>query len=329
LEVKIAEFSNDKKNWVSKIAVNPSLLALIVLIIFFSFINPHFFTLSNLFNILDLASLLIITSLSLALVLMMGSIDLSVEGVVGLCGVIASLLVKNFSNSNNFGFFTLAICGAVGASFGFLSGFILSRLKIPSFMVTLGIGYITTGFGVLITRGNPVVIIDWTFRQLSIGKLGFLPFPFILALFLFFVIWFLNERTTFGRYILAMGGDEIIVQDLGIPTSKIKTQVFLIGGFLYGIVGALLTARLGSGDITAPLGFTFDSIGSCVLGGIAITGGVGNIPRALIGVFILTILRNGMVLMSVSPYVQQGIIGVILITTVALTIDRKKIKIMK
>ena len=91
MEVKIAESSNDKKNWVSKIAVNPSLLALIVLIIFFSFINPHFFTLSNLFNILDLASLLIITSLSLALVLMMGSIDLSVEGVVGLCGVIASL----------------------------------------------------------------------------------------------------------------------------------------------------------------------------------------------------------------------------------------------
>ncbi len=329
MEIRTAVFSNKGQSWVNKILANPSLLALFVLIIFFSFINPHFFTLSNLFNILDLASLLIITSLSLAFVLMMGSIDLSVEGVVGFCGVVASLLVKNFSNSNNFGFFTLAICGAVGAGFGLLSGFILSRLKIPSFMVTLGIGYITTGLGVLITRGNPVVITDWSFRQLSIGKFGFLPFPFILALGLFFIIWLMSERTTFGRYVLAMGGDEIIVQDLGVPTSKIKTLVFMIGGLLYGIVGALLTARLGSGDITAPLGFTFDSIGSCVLGGIAITGGVGNIPRALIGVFILTILRNGMVLMRVSPYVQQGIIGVILIFTVALTIDRKKIQIMK
>ncbi len=150
-----------------------------------------------------------------------------------------------------------------------------------------------------------------------------------MALGLFFVIWFISERTAFGRYVLALGGDETIVQDLGVPTSKIKTKAFLIGGILYGIVGALLTARLGSGDITAPLGFTFDSICACVLGGIAITGGVGNIPRAIIGAFILTILRNGMVLMGISPYVQEGIIGVVLIATVALTIDREKIKIMK
>jgi len=329
VESKTAVLSDSEKTWLSGIGANPSLLALIILVIFFSLLNPRFFTLSNLFNILDLASLLVITSLSLAFILMMGSIDLSVEGVVGLCSVVASLLVKNFSNSNDFGFLALIICGLVGGGFGFLNGFILSRFKIPSFMVTLGIGYITTGLGVLITRGNPVVITDWNFRLLSLGKVGFLPFPFILALGLFFVIWFISERTAFGRYVLALGGDETIVQDLGVPTSKIKTKAFLIGGILYGIVGALLTARLGSGDITAPLGFTFDSICACVLGGIAITGGVGNIPRAIIGAFILTILRNGMVLMGISPYVQEGIIGVVLIATVALTIDREKIKIMK
>ena len=101
-----------------------------------------------------------------------------------------------------------------------------SRFKIPSFMVTLGIGYITTGLGVLITRGNPVVITDWSFRLLSLGKIGFLPFPFILALGLFLVTWFISEKTAFGRYVLALGGDETIVQDLGYLLLKLKAKLF-------------------------------------------------------------------------------------------------------
>ena len=96
-----------------------------------------------------------------------------------------------------------------------------------------------------------------------------------------------------------------------------------------GFAGALLTAKLGSGDISAPAGSTFDSIGSCVLGGVAITGGIGGIPQAFIGVLILTILRNGMILLGVSPYIQQGVIGILLICTVAATIDRQKILLMK
>jgi len=308
---------------------NASLLALVALSIFFGSISPRFFTLSNLFNILDLVSLLSITSIAMCFVLMLGSIDLSVEGIVGLSGVIASFLVKNFSNSNDFGFFALFICIGIGACLGLLNGFIFSTFKIPSFMTTLGVGFITIGIGVLLTKGNPVVITDWGFRQIGVGRVGIIPISFMIAAVFILFMWFLNERTIFGRHVLAIGGDEAIVRDLGIRINRVKIGVYALAGAMYGLVGVLLTAKLGSGDITAPLGYTFDSIGACVLGGIAITGGVGSIPKALIGALILTILRNGMILMGINPYVQQGVIGIILIVTVALTIDRKKIKIMK
>jgi len=308
---------------------NASLIALVLLSVFLSIVNPRFFTLDNLFNILDLVSPLGITALAMGFVLMAGSIDLSVEGVVGLSGIVASFLVKNFSNQNDFGFFSIFFCLFTGLGFGLLNGFLLYRFKIPSFMATLGVGFITTGVGILVTRGNPIVITDWSFRQIGMGKVGVVPVAFILTMGVFFLAWFLSERTVFGRYVLAIGGDEAIARDLGIIVNRVKIGVFGLAGALYGFAGAILTAKLGSGDINAPIGFTFDSIGSCVLGGIAITGGMGNVPKVLIGIFTLTILRNGMILMGISPYVQQGVIGMILIATVALTIDRKKIKIMK
>ncbi len=308
---------------------NASLVALIALVIFFGFASPQFFSLSNLFNILDLVSLVGITSLAMSFVLMMGSIDLSVEGLVGLCGIITSFLVKNFVNTNDFGFYALLMSMGVGLAFGIANGTILSKFKVPSFMTTLGIGFIATGVGILVTRGNPVVITDWNFRQLGIGRAGFVPYTFLFTLLVVFFMWFIHERTIFGRYVLALGGDEIVAKHLGINVDKVKIIVFALAGMLYGLVGALLTAKLGSGDINAPIGFTFDSIGACVLGGIAITGGVGSVFKAIVGALMLTILRNGMIILGVSPYVQQGVIGVILIFTVALTIDRRKIRVMK
>ncbi|MEM2001266.1 MAG: ABC transporter permease [Candidatus Methanomethylicaceae archaeon] len=307
----------------------PSLVALLGLMLLFGAVNPRFFTLSNLFNILDLVSLLMITGSAMSFVLMMGSIDLSVEGVVGLSGVVASFLVKNFSNSNDFGYLALPLCLGVGLGFGLLNGVIFSRFRIPSFMTTLGVGFVTNGIGVLLTKGNPVVISDWNFRQIGMGRLGPIPIAFIVATALLVVMWLISERTFFGRHILAIGGDEVIAKDLGVRVERVKIGVFGIAGALYGIVGALLTAKLGSGDITAPRGFTFDSISASVLGGVAITGGVGSISRGLIGAFILTVLRNGMILMGVSPYIQQGVVGAILIVTVALTLDRTKIQVLK
>ena len=304
-------------------------IALLTLIAVFSIARPNFFTVGNLFNILDLISLVSISAVGMCFVLMMGSIDLSVEGVMGLTSIVAAYLVKNLVNSNNFGFLALPFCVAAGAVFGLLSGVLVTSLRIPSFMATLGIGFISSGIGVLIAKGTPIVITDFTYRSIAISRFGPVPTIFVVSVVLLLIAWLVNQRTILGRHIIAIGGDESIVKDIGVHTDRVKRLVFVIAGSLYGFAGGLLTAKLGSGDISAPLGFTFDSIGSCVLGGIAITGGIGSIPQALTGVLIYTILRNGMILLGVSPYIQQGIIGILLVGTVAATIDRKKILLMK
>ena len=133
----------------------------------------------------------------------------------------------------------------------------------------------------------------------------------------------------FGYHVLAIGGDEILAKEAGINVDRIKRITFTLAGSVYGLVGALLTLRMGSGDIMNPTNYTFNAISACVVGGISISGGVGNVFKAVIGVFIITVLQSGMVMLAISPAIQSGIMGLIIVLTVALTIDRNKIKILK
>jgi ribose transport system permease protein len=262
---------------------------------------------------------------------MLGSIDLSVEGIAGLTGVVGALMVKNFSNSNDYGLLSIIVCILFGAIFGLLSGIVFTKLKIPSFMTTLGVGAIATGVCVLVTRGYPVIITDQSIRELAQIKLlgGVIPLLFVIAITINLLIWFVSERTILGRHVIAIGGDEAIAKDLGIKIDLVKVTVFTISGVLFGLAGMLLVAKLGAGDVRNSYGLLFDSIAASLIGGIAITGGIGKIPHAAIGAITLTILRNGMVLLGINPYIQQSVVGTIIILTVAVTIERKKIGVIK
>ena len=308
-----------------------SFIALFSLIVIFSFLADNFFSLSNLTNILDLSAILILTATAMTFVLMLGSIDLSVEGIAGLTGIVGALMVKNFSNSNDYGLLSIIICILIGAIFGLLNGIVFTKLKIPSFMATLGLGAVATGVGVLVTRGYPVIITDQSIRGLALIKIlgGVIPLLFVIAITINLLIWFVSERTILGRHVIAIGGDEDIVKDLGIKIDLVKIIVFAISGAMFGLAGMLLVAKLGAGDIKNAIGLLFDAIAASLIGGIAITGGIGKIPHAAIGAVTLTILRNGMVLLGISPYIQQSVVGTIIILTVAVTIERKKIGVIK
>lgn len=308
-----------------------SFIALFSLIIIFSFLANNFFTLSNLTNVLDLSAILLLSATGMTFVLMLGSIDLSVEGIAGLTGIVGALMVKNFSNSNDYGLLSVIVCVLLGAIFGLLNGIVFTKLKIPSFMTTLGLGAVATGVGVLVTRGYPVIITDVSIRELAHIKLlgGIIPLLFVIAIGMNVLIWFVSERTILGRHIMAIGGDEAIAKDLGIKIDLIKIIVFAISGAMFGLAGMLLVAKLGAGDIRNPYGLLFDSIAASLIGGVAITGGIGKIPHAAIGAITLTILRNGMVLLGINPYIQQSVVGTIIILTVAVTIERKKIGVIK
>ncbi len=240
-------------------------------------------------------------------------------------------MVKNFTNSNDYGFLSIIICIFLGAIFGLLNGIVFTKLKIPSFMTTLGVGAVATGVGVLVTKGYPVIITDQSIRGLAHIRLlgGVVPLLFVIAITINFLIWFISERTMLGRHVIAIGGDEAIAKDLGIKIDLVKIIVFGISGAMFGLVGMLLVAKLGAGDIRNTIGLTFDAIAAALIGGIAITGGIGKIPYAAIGAITLTILRNGMVLLGINPYIQQGVVGAIIILTVAVTIERKKIGVIK
>jgi ribose transport system permease protein len=308
-----------------------SFIALFSLIIIFSFLANNFFTLSNLTNVLDLSAILLLSATGMTFVLMLGSIDLSVEGIAGLTGIVGALMVKNFSNSNDYGLLSVIVCVLLGAIFGLLNGIVFTKLKIPSFMTTLGLGAVATGVGVLVTKGYPVIITDVSIRELAHIKLlgGIIPLLFVIAIGMNLLIWFVSERTILGRHIMAIGGDEAIAKDLGIKIDLVKIIVFAISGAMFGLAGMLLVAKLGAGDIRNPYGLLFDSIAASLIGGVAITGGIGKIPHAAIGAITLTILRNGMVLLGINPYIQQSVVGTIIILTVAVTIERKKIGVIK
>jgi len=308
-----------------------SFIALLSLITIFSFLADNFFSLSNLTNILSLSAILLLTTTGMTFVLMLGSIDLSVEGIAGLTGIVGALMVKNFSNSNDYGLLSVIVCILLGAIFGLLNGIIFTKLKIPSFMTTLGIGAVAAGVCILVTRGYPVIITDVSIRSLAHIKFlgGTIPLLFVIAITINLLIWFVSERTILGRHVIAIGGDEAITKDLGIKIDSVKIIVFAISGALFGLAGMLLVAKLGAGDIRNSIGLTFDAIAASLIGGIAITGGIGKIPHAAIGAIALTILRNGMVLLGINPYIQQSVVGTIIILTVAITIERKKIGVIK
>lgn len=325
----LAKYSREKIALL--ISDKASFLALFSLIIIFSFIAENFFSLPNLTNILDLSATLLLAATAMTFILMLGAIDLSVEGLAGLAGIVGALMVKNFTNSNDYGFLSIIICIFLGAIFGLLNGIVFTKLKIPSFMTTLGVGAVATGVGVLVTRGYPVIITDQSIRGLAHIRLlgGVVPLLFVIAITINFLIWFISERTMLGRHVIAIGGDEAIAKDLGIKIDLVKIIVFGISGAMFGLVGMLLVAKLGAGDIRNTIGLTFDAIAAALIGGIAITGGIGKIPYAAIGAITLTILRNGMVLLGINPYIQQGVVGAIIILTVAVTIERKKIGVIK
>ena len=325
----LAKYSREKIALL--ISDKASFLALFSLIIIFSVIAENFFSLPNLTNILDLSATLLLTATAMTFILMLGAIDLSVEGLAGLAGIVGALMVKNFTNSNDYGFLSIIICIFLGAIFGLLNGIVFTKLKIPSFMTTLGVGAVATGVGVLVTKGYPVIITDQSIRGLAHIRLlgGVVPLLFVIAITINFLIWFISERTMLGRHVIAIGGDEAIAKDLGIKIDLVKIIVFGISGAMFGLVGMLLVAKLGAGDIRNTIGLTFDAIAAALIGGIAITGGIGKIPYAAIGAITLTILRNGMVLLGINPYIQQGVVGAIIILTVAVTIERKKIGVIK
>jgi ribose transport system permease protein len=292
--------------------------------------SGEFLSWANIQTILSLSGLLAITTLGSSSVILIGGIDLSPEGVIALAAIVCGFLVKNPKTGLDFGFLALPVTMFVGAAAGLINGLINTKLKIPSFIATLGMWFATLGLAVIISRGETTPFLDPRLQNLANGARFFgIPNITIIAVLLFLTLLLIQKRTALGKHIFAIGGDEILAKQAGINVTKVKIIVFTLAGGFYGISAFLIASRLNVSNPRLSTGMLFPAITATVVGGTALSGGIGGALNAFIGALVVTALNNGMVLMHINPYVQGAVNGVVLIAAVAITIDRQKIGIIK
>jgi ribose transport system permease protein len=288
--------------------------ALLVLCLLFTLSSPHFLTTENIFSTIRSVSFVAILAMGETCAIITGGIDLSVGSLLGFCGCLSALLIK-------LGWPWMAALGAglgAGTSLGFINGQLITRLKLPPFIVTLGMYSMARGLTYVITKGWPVSGLPQAYMQLGQGYWWVIPLPVIfMALTALAAGWFLNYTRT-GRHIFAIGGNETAALLSGIPVQNVKVIVYSISGLLSALAGILLVARLGVAQPTAGVGFELDAIAAAVIGGTSLMGGKGSITGLLIGAAIMGVLRNGLILLGLSAFWQQFAIGLVIILAVAI-----------
>lgn len=302
---------------------NISLAAFVILFLLFSCTTTgKFLRISNLLSVLTASTDLLICSLGATFIILMGSIDLSVGSMISLCGVIAA---KIYLSTNSI-LLTLFAAVLVSAVCYLFMGVIHTQLKVPTFIVTLGMLSIARALVTMVSGGS-ITMIDYNGKIKQI--FGLRPWILIIAIGLFATVWVVEKFTLFGRFTRLVGGDENVARLSGVNVKKQKILVFLFAGLLTAIGGIVMAARIGSGSPSVGQGYELDVITAVVLGGTAQTGGVGGVRGTLIGVLTIGILANGLILWGMPSEVQLLIKGLVVIFAVAVSTERKQNMIVR
>jgi ribose/xylose/arabinose/galactoside ABC-type transport system permease subunit len=309
--------------------LGPLAALIFVMILFTIGTYGKFLSGANIQTILNLGGLLAITAFGSSLAILIGAIDLSTEGVIALAGIFCGFLVKNPRTSTDLGFLALPILMLIGAAAGLINGVINTKLKIPAFITTLGMWYATAGLAVIISRGETTMFTDPRLQHLANGYFFGIPNITLIAVVTLLIMLLIQKRTALGKHMYAIGGDEVLAKQAGINVERVKIMVFCLAGCLYGMTAFFIASRLNGANPTISKGALFPAITATVVGGTALSGGIGGVLNAFIGALVVTALNNGMVLMQINPYVQGAVNGIVLIGAVTATMDRKKIGIIK
>jgi len=303
-----------------------TLLILVLMCSVFSLISDAFLTPQNLINILRQVTMVVITACGFTLLLISGSLDLSVGGVLALSGCIAA----GFATQGVPLFLSFIIGMLVGGLIGVVNGILVVGFKISAVIATLGTMYIARGLAYIytsrVTHGGLGIIkgLPINFSVLT-SYFGHIPVPVIFLVFIFIIFFFIQTRTIFGKYIYAIGGNEEAARLSGINVSRIRFSLFVIVGLLAGLSGIIMASRIGSGQPNSGIGFEFDVIVAVILGGTSLSGGEGSVTGTLIGALIVGILGNALNLLGVQTFYQLVASGIVLIFAVMLdTIFRRQ-----
>ena len=295
-------------------------LSLIALFVGLAIASPHFLTSTNLSSVVRQTAVINIMALGMTIIIVSGGIDLSVGAILAMGGLLGTMAMQDGASIP----VGIAVGLATGLVWGLINGTLITRLRIAPFIVTLGTLGIARGLTLIISNGLPVHRIPPGFSFLGEGNLLGVPFVLWILVLCAGLTHFILEHTRMGRYAFAIGSNEDAAVYAGIPVAFHTTAVYAFGGMLTGLAGMIEASRLMTGQPTAGQGYELQAIAAVVIGGGSLHGGEGSVVGTLVGAFIMGLLANGSDLLGISPYLQQAIIGAVIILAVTVDELRKR-----
>ena len=300
-----------------------ALIVLCLILGIFPGTSEYFVTVKNLFNVLRQISTNLLLACGMTMVIILGGIDLSVGSVIALSGVLAAGGVVRYNLPIVPAMFLGVLIGIV---FGLFNGFVISKTTIPPFIVTLATMNIARGLAGVYTGGSPVRVVTKEWQWIGAGYAFGVPVPVIIMIIVFIISLLIINRTKMGRYIYAVGGNNLAATYSGINVSTVKFFVYTYSGIMAGLAGIILASRMYSGQPTAGEGAEMDAIAAVVVGGTSMAGGSGKLGGTLIGALIIGILNNGLNLMNVNSFWQTVVKGIVILLAVTIDFFRNRKK---
>ncbi len=323
----VARVARESRN--RKVRLYAPMILLVVLTVAFSVYDSHFFSIRNIVNLLGQMAVPLTLATGLTFVLLIGSIDLSVEGVMGFVGSCIALLIVNSRNSNNWGVWGVALPLAIGIIYGGITGFLHVKLRIASFIITYATGVIIGGIAVLLYRGQPATVKAQWVIDASITYFVGIPLITWIA-FAFFIFGFvILNYTAFGRAVYAIGDNEAAARASGINVDRVTVLVFMLCGAAASLAGLVALIRLKLGQVSLGTDQMFPCITALVIGGTSLAGGKGGMLQTIVGILVYMELLNFLTIIGVNADYKKAIQGIIIIIAVALTLTRSRKTISK
>jgi ribose transport system permease protein len=319
------------KNLKNTLVKFQSMIGLLVMCVLLTILTDNFFSVDNAWNVMRQISVNVCISVGMTLVIISAGIDLSVGSILAFCGAITAGLLKNGLEIPAFNLFVgFTLFGAilfgliVGVLLGSFNGWIITKFNVPPFVATLAMLTIARGLTMLWTQGFPITGLGENFAFIGIGWFLGVPMPVWISTIVVVLAIVVLNRTRFGRYVYAIGGNESAAHLSGLSIKSIKLTVYGIAGLLAALGGIMVTSRLDSAQPNAGLSYELDSIAAVVIGGTSLSGGRGSILGTVQGAMIIGVLNNGLVLLNVSPFWQQVIKGLVILLAVILDKSQNK-----
>ncbi|MEG0913154.1 MAG: ABC transporter permease [Oscillospiraceae bacterium] len=297
--------------------------ALILFCVVLSFMSENFLTEGNIMSLLRQVSTNAFLTLGMMLCIIIGGIDIGLGAYVALSGTVTAVCITNIGMpipiAIILGILSCVLCGLT-------NGMLIAYIQVPAFIATMAIMNVARGAAYLATNAEPVRVTSTAYSQIGIGRLWVIPYPVIYTIIAIIVMALFMNKTRMGRYIYSVGGNIEAARYSGINIKAVQISVHCISGFMAGIAGIILSARMYSGQPAVAQGYELDAVAASVLGGISLTGGSGSVISAMIGVLIIGVLQNGLALMNVNSFWQLIAKGVVILIAVSIDMLRQRKK---